>query len=226
MCRSPWSGRREAAVDASTAAGTPGAGAQTGRFGWRPDPDPRWDEDRRRVFGTVPAGVFDGLPQVEGARLTADWWAVTDGGRVVGYGWLDDVWGDAEILLAVEEPARGTGAGTFALARLEAEAAARGLGYVVNVVRETHPDRAEVTAWFLSRGFRGTDDGRLRKQVVAPAAAPSPGAGDPSRQARYAAERERAAARPREPVEAPDAEPMGPGHEEQGGYVDVDQHRF
>ena len=85
--------------------------------------------------------------------------------RVVGYGWLDDVWGDAEILMAVEEAARGTGAGAFALARLEEEAAGRGLNYVLNVVRDTHPDRAAVTGWFVAHGFTGTEDGRLRKQV-------------------------------------------------------------
>src|SRR6476620_1671469 len=137
----------------------------TPRLRWVKDDDPRWDDDRERVFATVPAGVFAAGSRRSGERLPSDWWRVEDGDRVVGYGWLDDVWGDAEILLAVEEPARGTGAGAFALARLEDEAAARGLNYVVNVVRDTHPDREAVTRWFLAHGLTGTDDGRLRKQV-------------------------------------------------------------
>jgi ribosomal protein S18 acetylase RimI-like enzyme len=212
-------------VDAGTAAGTQGAGARAGRFGWRPDPDPRWDDDRRRVFATVPTGVFDGLPQVEGTRLTADWWAVTDGDRVVGYGWLDDVWGDAEILLAVEEGARGTGAGAFALDRLEAEAAARGLGYVVNVVRSTHPDHDAVTAWFLAHGFRADDEGRLRKRVRHGPGRPAAGP-DGARRARYEAERDRAASRRGPGGPEPATPPLGPGAEESGGYVDPEQHRY
>src|SRR5215212_1169253 len=120
--------------------------ARTARLTWVKDEDPRWDADRERVFATVPEGVFRAEARTSGERLSSDWWRVQDIDRVVGYGWLDDVWGDAEVLLAVEEGARGTGAGAFALARLEEEAAARGLNYVVNVVRDTHPDRDAVTA--------------------------------------------------------------------------------
>jgi N-acetylglutamate synthase-like GNAT family acetyltransferase len=202
---------------------------------WVKDDDPRWDADRERVFAALGADVFPGLPRRTGDRLPSDWWRVEDHGRVVGYGWLDDVWGDAEILLAVEEPARGTGAGAFALARLEDEAAARGLNYVVNVVRDTHPDRDAVTGWFLAHGFTGTEDGRLRKQVgdrsrdIGQRQSGRPGTGraegpDDGRRARYDAERDRAAARPR--VETPVGADMGPGHEESGGYVDPEEHRY
>src|SRR3954462_10541156 len=126
--------------------------ARTARLTWVKDDDPRWDADRERVFATVPAGVFRSEIRTPGERLSSDWWRVRDGDRVIGYGWLDDVWGDAEILLAVEADARGSGAGAFALSRLGEEAAERGLNYVVNVVRDTHPDRAAVTAWFLAHG--------------------------------------------------------------------------
>src|SRR3954470_6972005 len=135
------------------------------RLQWIKDDDPRWDDDRRRVFATVPDGVFGTAQRADGEPLTSDWWRVVEGERVVGYGWLDDVWGDAEILLAVEESARGSGIGAFILARLEDEAAARGLNYVVNVVRDTHPKRDQVSGWFRAHGFTGTEDGRLRNQV-------------------------------------------------------------
>src|SRR4051812_12650178 len=194
---------------------------------WVKDDDPRWDADRERVFSTLGTDVFPGLARHMGDRLPNDWWRVETDAGVVGYGWLDDVWGDAEILLAVEEPARGTGAGSFALARLEDEARARGLNYVLNVVRDTHPERAAVTAWFLAHGFTGTEDGALHKQVrersgdIGQHQAGRPGTGraeppDGGRQARYAAERDRAAARPRSEdagVAGPD---LGPGHEESG----------
>src|SRR6059058_2963579 len=83
---------------------------------WEKEDDPRWDDDRERVFGSVPAGVFRTEEHVSGDPLPSDWWRVVAKDQVVGYGWLDDVWGDAEVLLAVDAPARGTGAGSFALA--------------------------------------------------------------------------------------------------------------
>ncbi|HEV7726382.1 MAG TPA: GNAT family N-acetyltransferase [Modestobacter sp.] len=218
---------------------TPGTATGTGErhFQWVQDPDPRWDEDRERVFATVPAGVFREVARPPGERLPGEWWRVLDGGRVVGYGWLDDVWGDAEVLLAVDAGARGTGAGRFTLARLEEEAAARGLNYVFNVVHDTHPDRAVVTAWFLAHGFTGTDDGQLRKRVTAPGRdvgqqqAGRPGARpapepDGGRRARYEAERDRAAAHRGAGGPDPEAGPRGPGHEESGGYVDAEDHRY
>jgi N-acetylglutamate synthase-like GNAT family acetyltransferase len=212
-------------------------GRATTRLQWVHEEDPRWDADRERVFATVPEGVFRTVSRRPGERLSSDWWRVERDGCVVGYGWLDDVWGDAEILLAVEEGERGSGVGAFVLGRLEDEAAARGLNYVLNVVRETHPDRARVTAWLEHHGFTAAEDGRLRKQVgdrgrdigqrqdgrpgTGRAEAPN---GEP--QGRYAAERERVAGRSRESSPTPAGEPMGPGHEESGGYVDVEQHRF
>jgi N-acetylglutamate synthase-like GNAT family acetyltransferase len=196
---------------------------------WIHEGDPCWDADRERVFATVPEQVFRSASRRPGEPLSSDWWRVEQDGRVVGYGWLDDVWGDAEILLAVDGAERGRGIGGFIVDRLEQEAAARGLNYVLNVVRADHPQRAAVSAWFAAHGFTAAEDGRLRKHVrdrAAGAAAPQPRRGaDDQRQARYLAERERAAGRPRESSAGSD-EPMGPGHEEQGGYVDVDQHRF
>jgi N-acetylglutamate synthase-like GNAT family acetyltransferase len=178
--------------------------------------------------------VFPGLTRRPGEQLTSDWWRVERDGRVVGYGWLDDVWGDAEVLLAVDGAARRTGVGAFVLARLEDEAAARGLNYVVNVVRADHPEQDAVAGWLHGRGFAAAEDGRLRKRVAA--ADPGqrqdgrPGAGRPrgpdgAHRARYAAERDRAAARPHGTGE-PDRAPLGPGAEESGGYVDVEQHRY
>jgi ribosomal protein S18 acetylase RimI-like enzyme len=192
---------------------------------WVHDEDPRWDDDRRRVFASVPEGVFGPVARGPGEPLSSDWWRVERDGRVVGYGWLDDVWGDAEILLAVDEQARGSGVGSFVMEHLEREAAARGLNYVVNVVRESHPARAEVTAWLQGRGFSAAEDGRLRKRVGATARS-TRHEPDSARQARYTAERDRAAARPHPTAAGVSGEPMGPGHEESGGYVDVESHRF
>ena len=102
--------------------------------------------------------------------LPGDWWAArTPDGVVVGYGWLDATWGgDAEILLAVDAAAQQQGVGSFVLARLEDEAAARGLNYVYNTVRDTHPQRDDLHDWLAVRGYRGgTSDTTLRKRVGA-----------------------------------------------------------
>ena len=87
-------------------------------------------------------------------------------GKTVGYGWMDVTWGDAEILLAVQTESRGHGVGSFILQRLEQEAAERGLHYLYNVVRGTHPQHDEVTAWLEARHFTASEDGKLMRAVV------------------------------------------------------------
>ena len=58
--------------------------------------------------------------------------------------------------------------GTFILSKLENEARARGLNYLTNLVRPTHPDAERVSAWFSARGFVPSVDGRLMRSVVRP----------------------------------------------------------
>ena len=188
---------------------------------WSHEPSPTWDADKRRIIGSSPPGVFD-LSYADDAPLPGDWWAArTSDGEVVGYGWLDATWGgDAEILLAVDTASRQRGVGSFVIARLEDEAAGRGLNYVYNTVRDSHPDRDDLHDWLAVRGYRGsTSDTTLRKRVGADSQRPGPGSGPsaatpaPSRDASGgydpAGEGER-----------------GPGHEESGGYVDIDDHQY
>jgi GNAT superfamily N-acetyltransferase len=177
---------------------------------WVREDEPVWDADKVRVIGGAPEGAF-ALTFEDGDQLPGDWWSVRDAdGEVVGYGRLDTTWGgDAEILLAVAPDRQERGVGSFILGRLEQEAASRGINYVHNRIRE-HAQRDMVHDWLVVRGFRGPVDGDLRKRVDAPTAT-SPTA------------RRRA-------VETYDvsADPSGraPGQEEQGGYVDVEEHRY
>ncbi len=172
---------------------------------WQREERPRWDADKKRIIGGAADGVFD-LAPVDGESLPGDWWSAHDDGAVVGYGWLDSAWGDAEILLAVDPHTQRKGVGSFVLENIEHEAAARGMNYVYNRIRPHHPRRAEVQEWLEVRGFRG--DGRddtLRKhvrvhQTPAPARAAAP--------------------------EFDAGVDMPPGHEESGGYVDPSEHRF
>lgn len=135
---------------------------------WIAESPPRWDGDKARIVGGAPVGVFDTRFQSlrPGDLVPGEWWRVESGGRVVGYGWLDVSWGDAEILLATDPEVRRSGVGTFIVDRLEDEARARGLNYLYNVVRPTHPERDQITAWLTKRGFVSSDDGRLLRTVV------------------------------------------------------------
>jgi GNAT superfamily N-acetyltransferase len=184
---------------------------------WHHEPSPTWDADKQRVIGSAPAGALD-VSYPDGAELPGDWWAArTADGAVVGYGWLDATWGgDAEILLAVDATAQRRGVGSFVLGRLEDEAARRGLNYVYNTVRDSHPQRDDVHDWLAVRGYRGsTSDTTLRKRVGADDQRPAPGGGS--------SKAEPAPSRAYDPSVDGD---RAPGHEESGGYVDVDEHQY
>lgn len=135
---------------------------------WIAENPPTWDEGKQRIVGGAPAGVFDSRygALALGALVPGEWWRVEDRGRTVGYGWLDVNWGDAEILLATDVEARGRGVGSFILVELEKEAHARGLNYLYNVVRPTHPDGERISAWLAARGFVPSVDGRMLRAVV------------------------------------------------------------
>jgi GNAT superfamily N-acetyltransferase len=191
---------------------------------WSHEANPTWDADKQRVIGSAPRGVFD-LPYDDGASLPGDWWAARTGsGDVVGYGWLDATWGgDAEILLAVDAKSQQQGVGSFVLEHLELEAASRGLNYVYNTVRDAHPDHDDLHDWLAVRGYRGSgesgSDVALRKRVGA----------DTEKRSRRAAGSQKA--EPASSQAASGYDPAsegerGPGHEESGGYVDVEDHQY
>lgn len=126
-----------------------------------------WDADKARIVGEAPAGIFDTRLRAlaAGQLVPGEWWRVERDGKVVGYGWLDVVWGDAEILLATAQDAERRGVGAFILEHLDAEARARGLGYLYNIVRPTHPRAADVARWLEKHGFCAAEDGRLLRAV-------------------------------------------------------------
>jgi len=178
---------------------------------WTREEHPVWDDDKLRVIGGAPDGAFV-LPFAHGDDLPGDWWRVTDeAGAVVGYGRLDTTWGgDAEILMASDPAAQGAGVGSFVLERLEEEAESRGINYVHNTIRAEHPQRDLVHDWLVVRGFRGPTDGDLRKRVGPPAGTSATARRRPSESYDVSA----------------DPAGRGPGHEEQGGYVNVEEHHY
>ena len=125
-----------------------------------------WDAGKRALVEEAPEGIFDTTPFSPGELVPGEWWRVEDRGRVVGYGWMDCTWGDAEILLVVDPRERRRGIGTFILDGLEREARARGLNYLYNVVPMTHPDSGPVTAWLGKRRFAPREGGRLVRRVL------------------------------------------------------------
>lgn len=134
-------------------------------FQWIHESPPAWDAGKARVIGAAPEGVFT-VDRRAGAVLPGDWWRVEDAGETIGYGQMDNNWGDAEVLLAVDPARQKSGVGTFILDRLEEEASARGINYLYNVVPESHPDRDGLTRWLQRRGFTASkEDGLLRRSV-------------------------------------------------------------
>jgi GNAT superfamily N-acetyltransferase len=136
---------------------------------WTKEDAPRWDADKRRLFDATALASVGMSRHVDDSALPDEWWRATDDtGTVLGYGWLDAEWGDAQITFFVDAARRGAGIGSFILDRLDREAAARGLNYVYNVVPATHPDPDRMRDWLTARGFRpGTGDLRRRVHVGA-----------------------------------------------------------
>lgn len=131
---------------------------------------PVWDANKQRIIGEAKPGIFDTrFSKVkEGAPIPCMWYRVEKDGKTVGYGWIDVVWGDAEILLAVDPSSRNQGAGSFILEQLDDEARTMGLSYIYNIVRPTHPEAEKVTKWLGERGFVQERDGRLLRRVGQP----------------------------------------------------------
>lgn len=132
---------------------------------WIRETPARWDPDKQRVLGGLAPELFGFGTPADGDALADEWWRAEAAGRVLGYGRLDDTWGDAEILVLVGPEDRRSGIGTFILEQLEREAAVRGLSYIYNVVPRGHPDPESVTGWLAAHGFSPTDVGELRKKV-------------------------------------------------------------
>ena len=135
---------------------------------WSRESPAHWNDDKERIIGGAPAGVFSLGPFKPGDVVPGDWWRVESNGHTVGYGWMDQSWGDAEVLLVVDPSSQDGGIGTFILDRLEDEAADRGINYLYNVVPEAHPDKAGLTRWLQRRGFQASHEGGLLKRAVHP----------------------------------------------------------
>ena len=135
---------------------------------WTRENPPHWDPGKAAIVGEAPAGIFELPAYKQGALLPGEWWRVEKDGSVLGYGWMDTTWGDAEILLAVAPGQQKHGVGSFILDHLEQEARARGLNHLYNSVRSSHPDRDGITRWLESRRFKPSEDGSVLRRVVSP----------------------------------------------------------
>ena len=199
----------DAGRDRLLGAGGRTAGSEPGSWQWQREEHAVWDDDKQRIIGGAPAGIFD-LTYAPGESLPGDWWSARRAdGTVLGYGWMDIAWGDAEVLLAVDPDVQGRGAGGYVLDHLEREAAARGLNYVYNTVAPTHPQHDYVHDWLGVRGYRAEGNDRTLRKQLRPAR-PVPAAVGSS---------------PR-PVPADERSDEAAGREDLGGYVDVEDHSY
>ncbi|MDH3785814.1 MAG: GNAT family N-acetyltransferase, partial [Acidobacteriota bacterium] len=125
---------------------------------WIHEEPAQWDADKQRLIGDAAEGIFAMAPQSPGELVAGEWWRVEADGKTVGFGWLDTVWGDAEVLLAVDPESRRGGVGSFIMEQLALEAHGRQLNYLYNVVRPTHPDRESLRNWLIQRGFKPSSE--------------------------------------------------------------------
>jgi len=133
---------------------------------WYAEPKPaRYDDAKRAFFARLPEGAVHVQPA--GELLPGTWWRLEDEGEVVGYGWMDVTWGDAQILLAVHPDRQRRGLGGEILDHLEAEAHTSGLGYLFNTIPADHPDPEGARAFLEEQGFvaSGLDGTLLRRKV-------------------------------------------------------------
>jgi len=130
---------------------------------WVREDTPVWDEAKQSIVGGAPPGAIEMPKAALGELAPGEWFRVEENGTTLGFGWMDCTWGDAEITIAVDARRRGEGIGAFIVSHLEKEAAGRGVNYLYNAVRPTHPDRESVTRWLLSQGFKPSGDGLLKK---------------------------------------------------------------
>jgi N-acetylglutamate synthase-like GNAT family acetyltransferase len=133
---------------------------------WIRETPAHWDDAKARVLGDLAPALFGFGSPTSGDSLADEWWRAEQDGAVLGYGRLDDTWGDAEILVLVDPGRRRSGVGAFILDRLEHEASSRHLNYIYNVVPDRHPDPETVTDWLVAQGFTPNDVGELRKKVA------------------------------------------------------------
>ena len=133
---------------------------------WIRESPGRWDKHKASIIAGAPPGVFDFGLVADGSLLPGEWWRVEEGGKVLGYGWMDATWGDAEVLLAVAQTEREHGIGTFIMDRLEDEARLRGLNHLYNLVPAKHPNPKRLQAWLEKRRFQPSEDGRVLRRIV------------------------------------------------------------
>jgi len=134
-----------------------------------------WTADKARIVGGAQEGIFDGryAAATEGDLVPGAWWRVEDDGQTVAFGWMDVVWGDAEILLATDPDQRNKGIGSYVLEHLADEAHKRGLNYLYNVIRPTHPEPEKVSEFLVKRGFQPFADGRLLRSIARASTVPA-----------------------------------------------------
>ena len=133
---------------------------------WIPEAPPYWNADKERVVRGAPEGSLHLGDWSEATLLPGDWFRVEDDGSVVGYGWLDTIWGDAEISLVVSPDAQNKGVGNYILEHLAAEAKGRGLLYMFNAIPADHPNADGIRKWLEKRGFAPSEDGRLLRRAT------------------------------------------------------------
>lgn len=121
---------------------------------WIQEVPAKWDDDKQKL---IKEGAFNlGSPAI-GGELNGKWYRMQiEGGAVIGYGWITESGGDAEISVAVAEEHKGNGLGGRIIDKLCEEAAGMGYISVTAVVCNENPDAKRLMEFLYKRGFTGT----------------------------------------------------------------------
>jgi len=115
--------------------------------------NPKWDDAKVKVLGKYPNSF--NLGAEPGEFLPCEWWRCYNAkNEFIGFGWIDERKGDAEISICIDEKFQNKGGyGTEMLYLLEKEASKRGYKQTVGVVECFNPLRHEIIDWLFNCGY-------------------------------------------------------------------------
>lgn len=120
---------------------------------WIKEEEPVWDSDKEDIIDCAPQGSFNMGPKSNGT-ISGDWWKLVENKRVIGYGWISMISGDAELLIAVRKSEQHKGYGNIILENLEMEASKLKHNKVVAIIQSENINAVNIIYWLDRKGFR------------------------------------------------------------------------
>lgn len=119
--------------------------------------NPLWDEEKQKLFQSVPPGTFNLSNPRLGDMLGGEWYQVIDNQQIIGYAWFVEIEEESdsiegEIILC-EKYRNRKGYGKYTLDELERIAATCGKRWLCATVEGENPRRIIIITWLYSKGY-------------------------------------------------------------------------